>query len=360
MSDATRETLDRLLAERILLLDGATGTMIQRHTLTEEDFRGELPRGPPGPAEGQQRPPDADAAGHRDGHPPRLPRGGRGHRRDQHVQLHHGRAGRLRDRPPGPRAQPRGRPPGARRVRRVDGAGRPTSRASWPARSARPTGCCRSPPTWRTRRSARSPSRSCAPPTPSRWRPWWRAAPTCSWWRRSPTRSTRRPRSSPSRRWRRRPGRRLPLMISVTITDRSGRTLTGPDDRGVLDHDRPRAPVQRRRQLRARRGRDAAVHGRPVAGRHVLDPLLSQRRPAERLRRVRRGPRGDGGRAARVRRRAAWSTSWAAAAAPPRTTSAQIAAAAEGRPPRAPAAPDRADPPGRAWSRWPSARQPTS
>ncbi len=42
MTDATRETLDRLLAERILVLDGATGTMIQRHTLTEEDFRGEI------------------------------------------------------------------------------------------------------------------------------------------------------------------------------------------------------------------------------------------------------------------------------------------------------------------------------
>jgi 5-methyltetrahydrofolate--homocysteine methyltransferase len=33
--------LDRALAARILLLDGAMGTMIQRHTLTEADFRGE-------------------------------------------------------------------------------------------------------------------------------------------------------------------------------------------------------------------------------------------------------------------------------------------------------------------------------
>src|SRR3954469_15820770 len=32
--------LDRALAERILVLDGAMGTMIQRHTLTEADFRG--------------------------------------------------------------------------------------------------------------------------------------------------------------------------------------------------------------------------------------------------------------------------------------------------------------------------------
>ena len=74
-----------------------------------------------------------------------------------------------------------------------------------------------------------------------------------------------------------------------------------PDDRGLLDHDRPRAAVQRRRQLRPRRGRDAALPGRPLARRLVLDQLLPQRRPAERLRRVRRGPRRDGRRAARVR-----------------------------------------------------------
>jgi 5-methyltetrahydrofolate--homocysteine methyltransferase len=33
--------IHQLLRERILVLDGAMGTMIQRHTLTEEDFRGE-------------------------------------------------------------------------------------------------------------------------------------------------------------------------------------------------------------------------------------------------------------------------------------------------------------------------------
>src|SRR5919106_3136083 len=35
------DRLHALLAQRILLLDGAMGTMIQRHTLTEADFRGE-------------------------------------------------------------------------------------------------------------------------------------------------------------------------------------------------------------------------------------------------------------------------------------------------------------------------------
>src|ERR671915_1266377 len=37
----TAEWLHGLLASRILLLDGAMGTMIQRYTLTEEDFRGD-------------------------------------------------------------------------------------------------------------------------------------------------------------------------------------------------------------------------------------------------------------------------------------------------------------------------------
>ncbi|MEQ1871845.1 MAG: methionine synthase, partial [Vicinamibacterales bacterium] len=40
MTQSTRSTLERLLATRILVLDGAMGTMVQRHTLTESDFRG--------------------------------------------------------------------------------------------------------------------------------------------------------------------------------------------------------------------------------------------------------------------------------------------------------------------------------
>jgi 5-methyltetrahydrofolate--homocysteine methyltransferase len=38
-------TLESLLAERILVLDGAMGTMIQRERLSEEQFRGERFRG---------------------------------------------------------------------------------------------------------------------------------------------------------------------------------------------------------------------------------------------------------------------------------------------------------------------------
>ena len=38
---ATVEDFKKLLTERILVIDGAMGTMIQRHKLTEKDFRGE-------------------------------------------------------------------------------------------------------------------------------------------------------------------------------------------------------------------------------------------------------------------------------------------------------------------------------
>src|SRR5579872_4854446 len=38
---STASALEAALASRILILDGAMGTMIQRHTLTEADFRGE-------------------------------------------------------------------------------------------------------------------------------------------------------------------------------------------------------------------------------------------------------------------------------------------------------------------------------
>lgn len=41
MSQSTTEKLQQLLSQRILLLDGAMGTMIQQHELEEQDYRGE-------------------------------------------------------------------------------------------------------------------------------------------------------------------------------------------------------------------------------------------------------------------------------------------------------------------------------
>ncbi|MFN8061691.1 MAG: methionine synthase [Vicinamibacterales bacterium] len=46
-SDSIRERLDRAITQRILVLDGAMGTMIQRYQLTEADFRGERFRNHP-------------------------------------------------------------------------------------------------------------------------------------------------------------------------------------------------------------------------------------------------------------------------------------------------------------------------
>ena len=36
-----RRQLEQALGQRIVLMDGAMGTMVQRHKLTEKDFRGE-------------------------------------------------------------------------------------------------------------------------------------------------------------------------------------------------------------------------------------------------------------------------------------------------------------------------------
>ena len=55
-------------------------------------------------------------------------------------------------------------------------------------------------------------------------------------------------------------------MISGTITDASGRTLSGPGHRGVLVLGAARPAAAGRPQLRARRQGDAALHRRDLAG----------------------------------------------------------------------------------------------
>ncbi|MFT6389081.1 MAG: 5-methyltetrahydrofolate--homocysteine methyltransferase [Cellvibrionaceae bacterium] len=52
MALTTLETLNDILSKRIMILDGAMGTMIQRHTLEEEDFRGENFKDHPSPLKG--------------------------------------------------------------------------------------------------------------------------------------------------------------------------------------------------------------------------------------------------------------------------------------------------------------------
>ena len=41
---SVRAALEAIVADRILILDGAMGTMIQRLELGEDDFRGEIGR----------------------------------------------------------------------------------------------------------------------------------------------------------------------------------------------------------------------------------------------------------------------------------------------------------------------------
>lgn len=44
--------LEKSFTERILIIDGAMGTMIQRHDLEEEDFKGDLFKDHPLPLKG--------------------------------------------------------------------------------------------------------------------------------------------------------------------------------------------------------------------------------------------------------------------------------------------------------------------
>ena len=94
---------------------------------------------------------------------------------------------------------------------------------------------------------------------------------------------------------------RLPLMISVTVTDRSGRTLSGQTIDAFWTTIAHAQAVQRRDQLRPRRARHAVVHRGAGADCGLLHQLPSQRRAAERVRRVRRAARRYGCRPARVR-----------------------------------------------------------
>jgi 5-methyltetrahydrofolate--homocysteine methyltransferase len=88
-------------------------------------------------------------------------------------------------------------------------------------------------------------------------------------------------------------GARLPVMISGTITDASGRTLSGQTAEAFMRRWRMRGRC-RSAELRAGRRGDAPARGNPFAGRRLLRQRASQRRPAQRLRRVRRDAGGDG------------------------------------------------------------------
>ena len=88
-------------------------------------------------------------------------------------------------------------------------------------------------------------------------------------------------------------GRRWPVGISGTITDASGRTLSGQTTEAFWHSVRHARPLVRGAELRPRRAGDAALPRRDRPGRGHLRLLLPQRRAAQRLRGVRRSRRGD-------------------------------------------------------------------
>ena len=190
------ERLPELLRERILIIDGAMGTMIQRHQLDEAAFRGERFRDHPRDLRGVERPAGDHAARRHPRHPRRVPGRRRRHHRDQHVQRQPRLAGRLRSRGRWPRRSTRRRRAWRGRPRTPPRHATPGGRATWPGPSGRRPGPRRSP------RTSKTPAPAASRSTSSPWRitrrpaAWWPAARTCCSSRRSSTRSTARPRSS--------------------------------------------------------------------------------------------------------------------------------------------------------------------
>ncbi len=79
-------------------------------------------------------------------------------------------------------------------------------------------------------------------------------------------------------------GRRWPVVVSGTITDASGRTLSGQVTEAFWDSVRHVSPLAVGPQLRPRRQGDAALHRRDGASGRLVRLLLPQRRAAQRLR----------------------------------------------------------------------------
>ena len=317
---SARDLLKKLAAERILVLDGAMGTMIQAMGLDEEGYRGARFDAWNREVRGNNdllnlSRPDAI----REIHYAYL-QGRRRHRLDQHVLVDLDRAGRLRPVGHRLRAELRGRAAGARGREQGRARGRPAAvrrRRLGPDQPHRLD--------LAGRRQSRLPRHHLRPAPQGLWRAGARLA-------------DRRRRSAADRddlRHAERQGRDLRHRRAVrgARRRRAGDDLRhhhrplraaalGPDAGGVLERGAARLAGFGRPELRARRRADARAHRRHGAGLRHADLRLPERRPAERVRPLSRVARGHGEAPRRVRRRPAWSTSSAAAAAPRPTTSA--------------------------------------
>ena len=132
------------------------------------------------------------------------------------------------------------------------------------------------------------------------------------------------------------------------------------DRRGVLALDRARRAAGRRRELLAGRGRDAPARRRAGPARRHLRGLPPQRRPAQRVRRLRPDPGRDRRAARRVRRRRPGQHRRRLLRHHARRTSRRSPPRSPGSPPRTVAGAARGAPGSAAWSRSRSARTPAS
>ena len=297
------EQIRELLAQRILVLDGAMGTMIQAHGLGEADYRGERFADHPRDLKGNNdllslTRPDVIEEIHRqyleagadivetntfNAHAISLADYGLEALVDE-INLAAARAG----------AAGGGRVPWRttrRAPRFVAGALGPTNRTRFARRGRQ-----------RSRRPRASPSTSSSRRTTSR------SAGLLDGRRRPAARrdhlrhaERRRRRCSPSRSSSTRRGSELPVMVSVTITDRSGRTLSGQTVEAFWNSvsHAPLLSVGINCALGAKQMRPYVEElSQHRAG---LRELLPERRPAERAsagstrrrRRMARGPRAS-------------------------------------------------------------------
>ena len=129
-------------------------------------------------------------------------------------------------------------------------------------------------------------------------------------------------------------GTRLPILISGTVTDRAGRMLNGQTVEAFYLTLAPRRAVQRRAQLLLRRGGHAPAPRRSGGNRGDADQRLPQCRAPQRVRRPTTRRRRRPLRSWESGSRRAWSTWLAVAAAPRPRISPPIADAVAGHPPR--------------------------
>ena len=291
VSDATHRRPREALARRILIIDGAMGTVVQRHQLTEADFRGDRFAAHPRDLKGDNEVLGAHPTRRHRLHPRRIFCGRGRHRRDQHLRRHRHRPGRLRSGGAGLRAEPRGRPPGP-------GRGRGVVRAH-----ARP-------PPFRGRRHG--PHQQDPVALAGRERPGFPGGYVRSGEgrlrRAGPGSDRRRRRSAAVRDLHRhaepqgRAGgggggvRGEGAAAAADDLDHRHRPQrphpVRADHRGIPHLHRARPPAVGRHQLRPGRARDAALRGGAVGPVQRPRQLLPERGLAQRLRRIRRDPGG--------------------------------------------------------------------